>query len=242
MRAMQRLIAVGGLAVLIPGITLGQSTAQSSTRRGGAGFFLVGGTHAGLGDLNSALTSAGYQSFDRNGWTMGGGGYGLKNRLLIGGEGHGLMFASRATPSGRETRLQGGYGMFDIGTVIHSTDRATIYAVGGIGGAGVQLDIQDRDGTGLGPDIRDPTFDEVIRDPGRRSKLDRAAPLFGIGVGIDYFLSGSRGGFLVGARAGYRFTTSVDRWRLYGEEIIGGPDVGLTGPYVAFAIGGGGRR
>ena len=47
---------------------------------------------------------------------------------------------------------------------------------------------------------------------------------------------------MTGVRAGYYFTPLKGDWMFNQSNAAGGPDIGITGPYVQFMIGGGGRK
>jgi hypothetical protein len=47
---------------------------------------------------------------------------------------------------------------------------------------------------------------------------------------------------MTGVRAGYNFTPLKGDWMFNQSTAAGGPDIGITGPYVQFMIGGGGRK
>jgi len=70
--------------------------------------------------------------------------------------------------------------------------------------------------------------------------------LLNVAVGMDYLISfgqdrdGGRGGFLLGIRAGYMISPFQGDWSMGELEVAGGPDLGLTGPYVRVMFGGGG--
>ncbi len=71
-------------------------------------------------------------------------------------------------------------------------------------------------------------------------------------VGVDYFLGGrrdrgrperlggetrGRSGVLFGARLGYNHKPAEASWEMEDRDILGGPDVKLSGAFVRFSIG-----
>ena len=46
-----------------------------------------------------------------------------------------------------------------------------------------------------------------------------------------------RGGPVLGLRVGYVFAPFIGDWHLDDNSIAGGPEVGLTGPYVTVLLG-----
>jgi opacity protein-like surface antigen len=212
----------------------------------GAAFFQIGGMRGEYDELSDELIAAGFEAPRRNSITLGGGGYRLYRNFLVGGEGHAVLSQSQSTTTGRQTGLNAGYGMLNIGYAMLRTERWIIYPLGGVGGGALQVDLRDRNGTGLGPDVNDPTWEEVMADPGHRSRLNRVGLVTSVGMGIDFVArsprSGSTGGFLVGVRAGYLFNPASGNWRLYDEEVTGGPEARLAGPFFKVSFGGGGTR
>ncbi len=210
-------------------------------RRGGAGFFYVGVASSSFGELNRALVAAGLPEMDETAPTVGGGGYAVIGRLLIGGQGHGMSWGSESV-GGTELTLDGGYGLFDLGYVIPVGERGIFYPMIGIGGSGMRLLVTNRDGVGLGPNINDPNFSEVLDEPGHRSSLTRGSMLLNVGAGFDIPVLRPRSGLMLGLRVGYLFSPGADRWYLYDTRVLGGPDVSPEGLHVRLGIGGGRLR
>jgi hypothetical protein len=94
------------------GIVYGQDKAAIAERNGGMGYFMGGVGMISESGNNSIIYSA------------GGGGHALKNRLIIGGEGHSSFGPHNA----------GGYGFFDIGYAPVVKGRVILYPLIGIGG------------------------------------------------------------------------------------------------------------
>jgi hypothetical protein len=202
---------------------------------GGRGFFMIGVQYMDLEDLNIALLDRGYPDFDETFLTLGGGGFAVRNRVLIGGEGHGLLQSQQTSPNGAlRTGLFAGYGMFNVGYQVVRSRSLALYPLLGIGGGGTTLLIRERATV---------SFDDVLRDPGRSSSLTKGALLVGGAVGGDWFLpfGSARGGLILGFRAGYTYAPLDAEWRMDGTDVAGGPSAELTGPYVRFSIGGGSR-
>ncbi|MBM3771128.1 MAG: hypothetical protein FJW27_07550 [Acidimicrobiia bacterium] len=141
-----------------------------------------------------------------------------------------------------ETALNGGYGFFNVGYLAARRGHLHVYPFAGIGGAGAQLRIAESSA---------PTFEEVLRNPGRSASLTKGGLALQSGFGVDQLVvlqsrdSGgqrSDAGLVFGVRFGYVFMPVQSAWRLTSTRVAAGPDVGLGGPYVRFVIGGGGRR
>jgi hypothetical protein len=120
---------------------------------------------------------------------------------------------------------------------VYSTEDLRVYPLLGLGGGGMSLNIVER-GTS-------PSFDEVLDDPKRDVELSTGGFLLNLALGTDYLLK--LGGdekeescFIFGLRTGYIFAPIKGNWEMDGVDISGGPDVGITGPYIRLMIGGGG--
>ena len=48
-------------------------------------------------------------------------------------------------------------------------------------------------------------------------------------------------GMAFGLRIGYTFSPIKGDWKLEDNDVSGGPDIGVTGPYLKLMIGGGGK-
>jgi hypothetical protein len=209
-------------------------------QHGGKGYFMLGWTGLELDDLNTALEAQGYPGFGKDFLTIGGGGHAMLGRLVLGGHGHAFRGGDETVSLGGinyNTSLDGGAGFFDMGFIAYAHDGFTLTPMVGLGGGGYELEILEREA---------PTFNEVLQDPGRSSRMSNSAFLIDAGAQFDFIITGGhrrhgRGGILLGVRAGWVFAPWVGNWSLESQEIAGGPDVGPTGPYVRFLIGGGGK-
>lgn len=93
-------------------IVYGQEKEQIARGKIGMGYFM-----GGAGILSESGSNAMIYS-------LGGGGHSLRNRLIIGGEGHSSFGSDNA----------GGYGFFDLGYALLVTDSIVLYPLVGIGG------------------------------------------------------------------------------------------------------------
>ncbi|RMF62494.1 MAG: hypothetical protein D6743_12075 [Calditrichaeota bacterium] len=204
--------------------------------RGGSGYFMVGGHQLRLSALNAALSRHGYPTFSQGFVSLGGGGYGFFNRLMVGGEGHGLLSPDGSRRRGDfKTSLTAGYGFFDLGYLIVADGPMRVYPVFGFGGGGLSLKIRPTESL---------TFDDVLSDPRRGATLSTGGLLLNLGFGAEYaFYTGEDGayrrGLVVGLRVGYVLAPVKGDWSLEGLDVGGGPDLGITGPYVRLLFGGG---
>lgn len=207
---------------------------------GGRGFLMVGYHQLDLNKLNRRFVAHDYPTLPEGMLTLGGGGWAVRGRWMIGGEGQGLIGRTRTTSDGVfKTRLYAGYGMLDVGYRAYARDRVDVYPMLGIGGGSFMLDITEPQA---------PTFDDVLGDPGRGARLTAGMFAVSLSLGTDFAMRGRRtrhgeGGPDIGARIGYLFSTTPNTWRLDDRsDVRGVPDVSLTGPFFMVMVGGWGRR
>ncbi len=215
-----------------------QEVTKGVKKGGGRGYFLLGGTIIDIKNLNLRLENKGYPKLSGNFISLGGGGHGIIGKVIIGGEGHGLI--GRKTTSGSyETSIGASYGFFKLGYIVYSAKRLSFYPFLGLGGGGISLEIVKRETA--------PSFDDVLDNPKRSTKLSTGSFLLNLALGIDYLLKlggneEGEGGLVFGLHIGYTFAPIKGNWEMDGIDISGGPEIGITGPYIRLMIGGGGSR
>jgi hypothetical protein len=213
------------------------SDAPPGMGEGGAGYFSTGFTWLDIDELNDALkgSALGFKTFDENVISYGGGGYGIiMGRVMIGGEGYG--FSREESNTIYVQRLSGGWGMFNAGYLVIHKAGFRVFPVVGVGGGGMELRITESPNIG---------FDEIMTDPARESLLGVGGFMLSGGIGVDYLLKLGEdkegyGGLIFGIRAGYTQSFFTSGWSMGDIDIIGGPDVGISGFYIRFTVGGGG--
>ncbi|PSQ88166.1 MAG: hypothetical protein BRD30_07570 [Bacteroidetes bacterium QH_2_63_10] len=208
------------------------SSEDPSMEEQGAGFFAVGTQFTDLGPLNNRLADAGYPTFASETVSLGGGGYGVvANRLMLGGEGHGLITAD-GTFEGRTVSVSGGYGLFTVGYLFRPTPKLRVYPQAGLGGGGLQLEIGS---TGDADE-----FDDILENPNRSATVGQASLLVSLGGGLEYRFGepDGDGGVLLGLRAGYVISALNSDWQLDEDALGGGPDATMQGPFIRLTIGG----
>ncbi len=222
--------------------------AQAQPGRPFAWFFSLGGQSADYGDAETAFAGAGYSAPADQLFQIGGGLYGLRGRLLIGGEGYALMGDEVSSTGGRETKTLGAAGFFNLGYLVVDRPIVRAYPLLGLGGVHLSYRIQEAGAVGLGPNVANPSFAQVLQSPGQRSVLSSAGFALSLGGGVDVTpvmrrrANGSTYGLLLGVRAGYQWTPVRDDWRLYDIAVTGGPDDLLDGFFFRVSIGGSGRH
>lgn len=211
----------------------------------GRGYLTLGAAVPEVAALNRRLSSSGHATIADTVPTIGGGGHAVLNRWILGAEGHAFVVPARAAAVGArqiERAVGAASGFVDVGYIVVRRADVEVYPLVGIGGGGMQLKLTDRSPS---------QFDEVLADPRQSASLTVGGFLMQAAVGIERFVvlrrseAGGRiseGGLTFGLRAGYVFGPLQGDWKLQGATAAGGPDMGITGPYVRVVIGGGGRR
>ena len=227
------IVALIALASITPTSVYGD---EETIESGGSGGFMFGLNWLNLTELSTKLEAKGFEPLKGNLFSTGGGGYGIiREKILLGGEGHG--FQQDVFSDSLKASVGAGYGVFNIGYVVFSEKGFRLFPMIGLGGGSVNLKIVERGVT--------PTFDEILDNPGRETNISTSGILLQFAVGMDYFLKLGEdekggGGLLFGVRVGYIYTPMKADWKMEDMDVLGGPDVRVTGPYVHFIIGGGG--
>lgn len=203
------------------------------TKEGGRGYFMFGGSAIEIKDLNSRLEAQGYSKISDNFFSFGGGCHRIIGRVIIGGEGHRLI-GKEVTSKNYKTSLEAGYGFFNLGYIVYSTEKLKVYPLVGLGGGRMTLNIVEK-GTS-------PSFDDVLNNPRRGVELSTGSFLLNFALGADYLLRFDKdekgeGGLIFGLRLGYIFAPSRGDWKMGEVDIFGAPDASITGPYIRLMIG-----
>jgi hypothetical protein len=228
--------AAAAASLLLASIVLADSH-DDEHDNGGKGYFAIGWSALDLGPLNDVLQANGYRRFTEDFLSLGGGGYGVLGRFVIGGQGHGYLGEGRDVALGGQnfrSEVSAGMGFVDLGWVLWSSNGWALTPLVGLGGGGLTLQIDA---------LSAPTFGEVLAQPGHRSKLSTGGFLIDLGASFDFLLRRDdgerRSGPLFGLRAGWVLSPIEGGWELEGRDIAGGPDLGVSGPYVRILLGGG---
>lgn len=226
--------------ILLTGLLLGEEKIEETPmvqgKKGGKGYFLVGNRTLDIKGLNSRLKNAGYATLSDKSTSLGGGGHCvIKNKWIIGGEGHSFL-GDEVSSGNYKISLKGGYGFFKLGYVLYSKKNWQIYPMLGLGGGGMEFQILAKEA---------PPFNEILGNPQRGVELSTGGFLLNLSLGINYHWilktdEKCEGGLVFGLCFGYTWAPSKS-WELDEKKISGGPRVGITGPYFTIIIGGGGR-
>lgn len=207
----------------------------TSTNSGGSGHFALGSVRLELDELNGLLSSNGLPTVESSALSFGGGGYMVRGRLVLGGEGHGFLLGDETTADGLTgVRVGGGFGVFVAGMELRPSRTLRVQPRFGIGGGGHSLQIGLRD---------IPRLDDVLADPGRGVTLSHGGLVRTLGIRIERNMGGTEGG---GPVFGFEFgrINGVGSWKWASEwgDVTRGPSHPFEGTYVRGTIGGGGRR
>lgn len=179
------------------------------------------GLNARLGSLTRA-----YTTFPEDVVTIGFGGHRTFRHVVLGIELSALLATSHADRADdRRGTLSGFWGALMIGYPLVNGRALHLYPLVEGGGAGTSLQVVRRDS---------PSWDDVLDLPGVKTTLTAGTVFGAAGLGADYRF---RNGLLIGARGTWNFTPSTDSWRADGVEVLGGPDVRLSGPQVRLLVG-----
>lgn len=241
LRTLSMLAIIAALTTLVPFPAHAQHDDEhhehhAERHKGGAGYFAIGTNVIGIDALNDRLDAFGYPTFGSAFLSLGGGGYGIVGgRVLLGGEGHGLIRPSQSV-GGRDVSIGGGYGLATLGYLAVAQSNWRVYPQVGLGAGGFTVDIESA-GTAT-------ELDEVLDDPNRRAELTRGSLLVSLALNATYAFSSSEeeGGFRIGLQAGYLLAPYSSDWQLDEDALADGPDAGFDGPFIRLLIGGGGGR
>ncbi|MBN1153966.1 hypothetical protein JXB12_03515 [candidate division KSB1 bacterium] len=202
----------------------------------GLGYFMIGAHQLNLDKFNEVLVYRGYPELSNNFLSLGGGGYGFINNLVIGGEGSAVLNRSE-NANHTKIQLEGGYGMFDIGYVLFSSKSFKLYPLFGIGYGSFLLKAENQSVM--------PSFDELLDDPNRNLEVEMGSLILNFSVSADILKIMNEdkygyGGLVFGLRVGYLYSPYTSDWMIYEKTVPDGPELNFTGPYLRLTVGGGG--
>lgn len=195
-------------------------------------YALGGWAEADVDELNARLAALPepYTPVEDDMLVLGAGLHVRSGRLILGAEG--AVMASLEEAEVADTRrasFSGFYGALTAGFSILQTAGFDAYPFIQLGGAGGTLEVQERG---------DPSWDDVLTDPGRSSMLSTFTVYGAGGLSLEYAF---RGGFFLGLRGSWAYTPASDSWTDEEGDVLGGPEVDLSGPNLRLMIGFGGR-
>jgi len=156
--------------------------------------------------------------------------HGRRGRFILGAEGTFTTSSEDAEVSDeRIAELSAFQGSVLVGFSLIRSAGFDLYPLIQLGGAGASLEVRERGA---------PSWDEVLGDPGRQSTLSTATFYGAAGASVEYAFGG---GFFLGARGTWAFTPATDSWSEESGDVLGGPELDLSGPSVRLMVGFGGR-
>ncbi len=199
---------------------------------GGFGGFGGYMTVTDLSGINSALTTHGINGFSRQSFGWGGLGYGIVEKVWIGGGGFGCN--QTVTSDSLEIVLSGGGGYFELGYTVLEKNNVIGGVTIGLGGYGYDLMLKPSNG--------DQTFDSLLVNP-RRSTVVHIKSTLSIMPSINFAVLLNRfAGILV--KFGYAVYTKPV-WKLSdGGEVMNPPEFSRSSFVASFNVvfGGWGRK
>ena len=204
-------------------------------------FVATGGTLVNVDEVNGRLDQHGYYASSNDAIAFGGGlrmGYG---RAILGLEYTAADLGEEGNPSnGRTVQVTHKTALLQAGYALYAGRHLNAYTMLGAGVNHVTLLVGDRSGTRALPAGVQPTFEEVLQNPGPSAPLRGFNLTFEPAVGMDWLVLrsvGDRLGLTLGARLGLRIAPNRTTWQLDGEKVVGGPWLKPTGKYFRLTAG-----
>lgn len=216
-------------------ISFNQSVPVAQKKYGGIGYFSVDYAALNVDNLNTSLTAFGYPELSQSMISLGGGGYGIMGRWVVGGHGHTLL-GPREDYQSYEMGLTMGYGFLNLGYAIFTSPVIDVFPMVGFGTGGLSLDITWDEPA---------DFNDLLNNPQTSTEIAYEGFLLELGINGSILLNRSEdpfsmGGLTVGIQAGWVLDPFDNEWQINGNEVSNAPDMGMGGPYIRLIIGGGG--
>jgi len=206
------------------------------------GIYTLGGwMRPDLSALNQKLGEQNFQPFARDQFSLGGGmqlGFGSLMTEFQGA----INLSLPAVNSEYITSQSTGFGLFNLGFILRPTRDLRIYPLLGVGMGFVDLQFTQRNS------VMD--FDSFLKTPGRQGQISSFTLLLNAGLGLDYYFRFIDDfGFRLGLRGGWLWSPIQSNfWQvsnLFSNSdsnnsslaVPGGPNVGMTGPYIQVLLG-----
>jgi len=179
-------------------------------------------------------------SADLSGFRFGGGGYGrVGEKWLLGGYGFGLIGNSINTLEGNTIRQDFGGGFLHIGRHLLSTQKSFSFLYGGVGGAGLEVEIENNSRE------RSLVLDANSSiGPGRSAILRTGGWGWDVGLGWQQLLfhpEEQKGGWTLGLQAGFYSLPQMAAWQFNGNVLESGIRPDVSAFYIRAVFGGGWR-
>ena len=165
---------------------------------------------------------------------LGGQGFGLFNRFLIGGSGAGLLSRSVDESADRQLSASGAWGTVNFGYQLIRVNGFLLAPVLSLGGYGISVTSSSKEQT---------SFADALNND-RSSHLTNNGFLTGISLvskvillGKDAHEAHARSGWSLGVRVGGLYGIPLHGWKSDGTKVNGDPPFGLRGGYAALSLG-----
>lgn len=218
---------IAGSALLNPAASSAQEPEPKITWRGGTGSFYIGFKSFDATNLDFFLPT-GASSFGSGLRQLGGDGYFLVNKLVIGGGGH-YTRGDHFSFDGNRYGINGGGGYLTLGYQIWQKQGFILFPYTNIGLEALSVDKE------LEADVL------FAENQYTAMNYGVVSPTLDLGIGTDWFPLSK--GFKVGLRVGYQFALnqSPEWYHTTGHTVDSPeiPELGLDGLYLRLNIGGG---
>lgn len=214
--------------------------AQNKANNGGFGYFR-GGVGMPLGNqvqnrLKEANMFGNQFKLSTPGVHLGGQGFGIINRFIIGGGGYSTTITGSNDLG--ETTYSIGAGFFNFGYLLIKKESTNLFAFAGIGGGGGNLKIKNTGSLTMAL----ATNQQIPVNENR--KINSGGFGFEFGVGYNRVLINKteqniKGGFMLGLVAGINYFPTQE-WKFEANETKVSNMGNLSSVYIGITIGGGG--
>lgn len=187
-----------------------------------------------MDEYNSYFGANGVESVNDNGVALGGGFTVFIRNLALGGEWNSIL-DKKASSAMLDTRLESGWGQFQLGYVVVASKGWLVYPKLGIG--------TYRHGLTVTENVNALPFDSLVTGGYKGTMVTRKGMLGSVEANVDWmpgFDESSGGGIVFGLGVGYQMQLTENDWDAYDTPVTGGPNVDLSGLYVRLRIGVGG--
>jgi opacity protein-like surface antigen len=202
--------------------SISSAYSQNNTCYGGSGHFSVGTTFLDYSSVNTYLRSKRLPAFASTSLNIGGGGLGIFNSFILGGEGGAVTASSVANINGQAT-VSAGFGMFNIGYAFPLKSRFLVYPLIGLGWGGSSFNVKYAGG-----------LEEKYEATKFFISSELNCELF------SFADENGKGGFKTGICIGYLFNPQTDPWKEASFGYTSVANTFMNGPYFKIKIGGGG--
>ena len=218
-------------------VTSTQGRCDENEKRSKLGYVILEGNSMDIQDLNTTLGNKGYSKFPDNFFGIGFGGREInksKYKRFIFDDSYAVFYFPREKNSIVDNKkynssLCGFSGVFNIGYVIYEKNNLKIFPLWGMGGGIMRMRITEKR-----------SFDDVVDNPKGSAVITHGISILSLSVGVEKMFGkkevekGERF-WMIGIRFGYRHCPDEYDWK----NVIGGPDISMTGPFCLVMIGGG---